>query len=135
MLISRFVTLFLIPLGFLFSYLHFLPISLVDSIAGMALGYGSLFLASKLFYWMTGKEGIGQGDLELLAFIGSFLGLAGCWITLFLGAIIGSIIGVTYITISGKSKELQIPFGPFLALGAILYVLFQEKLILLLFKI
>lgn len=133
MLISRYVTVFLIPLGLLFSSTDLLPITLTSSIAGIVLGYGSLFLASKTFFFLTKKEGIGQGDLELLAFIGSFVGFAGCWVTLFLGAVIGSIFGITYITLTGKSREVRIPFGPFLALGAILYVLFREQLLFYIF--
>lgn len=133
MLISRYATVFLIPLGFLFAATGFLPISLASSIAGTLLGYGSLYVTSKLFFLIAGKEGIGQGDLELLAFIGSFLGLAGCWVSLFLGAIIGSICGIIYIVLSGKSKEMRIPFGPFLAFGAILYALFHERLLFFLF--
>jgi len=133
MLISRYVTVFLIPLGMFFAAFGFLPITLLSSIFGAVLGYGSLWAASKLFYLLTGKEGIGQGDLELLAFIGSFIGAAGCWVSLFLGAIIGSVFGLIYITCSGKSKEVRIPFGPFLAFGAILYVLFQNQLLFFLF--
>lgn len=133
MLISRFVTIFLIPLGLLFAWLGLLPISVLDSAAGTVLGYGSLYIVSKTFFWLTKKEGIGQGDLELLAFIGSFVGFIGCWVSLFLGAIIGSICGVLYITLAGESREIRIPFGPFLALGAMIHVLFQEKLLFLIF--
>lgn len=133
MLISRFVTIFLIPVAFLCAWMHWLPITLVNSIAGTILGYGTLFIASKIFLWLTDKEGIGQGDLELLAFVGSFVGIAGCWISLFLGALIGSIVGVMYITLFNKSREIRIPFGPFIALGAIIYVLFQERLLFFLF--
>jgi len=133
MLISRYVTVFLIPLGMAFAAFGFLPINLANSIAGTLLGYGSLYTVSKVFFRLTGKEGIGQGDLELLAFVGSFIGFAGCWVSLFLGAIIGSISGIAYIILLGKSKEMRIPFGPFLALGAILYVLFQEQLLFFLF--
>lgn len=129
MLISRYVTIFLIPVGFLFSFLGLLPITLLNSIAGTILGYGSLYLTSKTFFWLTGKEGIGQGDLELLAFVGSFVGFAGCWVSLFIGAILGSISGILYITLFNKSKDIRIPFGPFLSIGAIIYVLFQEKLL------
>lgn len=131
MLISRFVTLFLIPLGVLFAWSGLLPITVVDSIAGALLGYGFLYTVSKIFFWLTGKEGIGQGDLELLAFIGSFVGFVGCWVTLFIGAIIGSIVGTLYITLSGSSRAIKIPFGPFLAFGAMMYILFQEKLLTL----
>jgi leader peptidase (prepilin peptidase) / N-methyltransferase len=134
MLISRFVTLFLIPLALLFAWMHWLPISFLQSVIGTVMGYGVLWLASKLFLLITDKEGIGQGDLELLAFIGSFVGVAGCWFSLFLGALIGSILGVFYITIYNKSKEIRIPFGPFLALGAMVYVLFQEHVLYFIFR-
>jgi len=133
MLISRFVTLFLIPFGLFFAKIGFLPIDFLDSLFGILLGYGLLFIASTLFYWITKKEGMGQGDLELLAFIGSFIGVTGCWITLFLGALFGSLFGITYITLSGKSNQVRIPFGPFLSIAAMLYVLLQEKLFTLLF--
>ncbi len=135
MLISRFVTIFLIPLGFLFAFFGFLPISLGSSIAGTILGYGTLYTASRLFYWATGKEGVGQGDLELLAFIGSFVGFVGCWVTLFLGAIIGSVLGVLYITLFCENRDVRIPFGPFLAVAAIIHVLLKEKLILFIFGV
>lgn len=133
MLISRFVTIFLIPLAFVCAWMNWLPITLFNSIVGTIMGYGILFVASKLFLWLTNKEGIGQGDLELLAFIGSFVGLVGCWFSLFLGALIGSVLGVLYITIYNQSREVRIPFGPFLALGAIIYVLFQERLLFFIF--
>jgi len=131
MLLSRFVTLFLVPLGLLFSWLHLLPIGLIDSALGILLGYGFLFILSKLFYLLTKRDGLGQGDLELLAFIGSFLGIVGCWISLFLGSILGSIVGILYISIKKQPKTVKIPFGPFLAFGAICFVLFGDKLKLL----
>ncbi|MFC1842981.1 prepilin peptidase [Candidatus Dependentiae bacterium] len=128
MLISRFATIFLIPLGFLFSFLGLLPINLLSSLLGALLGYGFLFGVSKIFKYLTGKQGIGQGDLELLAFIGSFLGIIGCWISLFLGSIIGSLFGIIYIAITKKSKAVKMPFGHFLSIGAILFVLFGKYL-------
>ena len=128
MLISRFVTIFLIPLGLIFSATGLLPISLLNSISGTLLGYSVLWVVSKVFHYYAKKEGIGQGDLELLAFIGSFLGLAGCWISLFLGSIIGSIFGLLYIAITNQSKSVKMPFGHFLAIGAILFVLFSNYL-------
>jgi len=135
MLISRFTTLFLIPLGFLFSATGLLPISLKNSLFGALLGYGFLLLVSKIFQYLTGKQGIGQGDLELLAFIGSFLGIAGCWISLFLGSIIGSIIGLIYMKIKGKTKHIKMPFGHFLAIGAMAFVFFETHLMRLILGI
>lgn len=122
MLISRFVTIYLMPLGWIFSFCNLLPITIGTSILGTIIGYAILFGIGKIFYLVTHKEGIGQGDLELLAFIGSFLGVMGCWVTLFIGSVVGSILAFAYMIITRNSKATKIPFGPFLALGAIAYV-------------
>jgi len=127
MLISRFVSLFLVPFGLLFSWLQLLPITFTDSLLGTILGYGFLFMVSKIFYFFTKKEGIGQGDLELLGFIGSFLGVAGCWVSLFIGSVLGSLVGLLYLQLS-KQKSVKIPFGPFLAIGSMSFVLFDTTI-------
>jgi leader peptidase (prepilin peptidase)/N-methyltransferase len=129
MLISRYVTLFLVPLGFLLSTLGLLPISLADSLAGAFGGYALLWGTAKLFFLFTRKEGIGQGDVELLAFIGSFTGFAGAWLSLLLGSLAGSLLGITYIAITHSGRNAKIPFGPFLALGAICYIFLREPLL------
>ena len=127
MLISRLTTIFLIPLAFIFSYFQLLPISVTKSLLGIILGYGFLFIISQLFYLLRKKKGMGEGDLELLALIGAFLGPAGCWISLFLGSILGSVYGLIYM-IKTKNRSAIIPFGHFLAFGAISYVLFGQYL-------
>jgi len=129
MLISRFTTLFLIPLGLLFSAIGLLPITILNSLFGAIIGYSFLHVVSYVFFYVTGKQGIGQGDLELLAFIGSFVGVAGCWISLFLGSIIGSVFGLLYLAITKQKKSVKMPFGHFLAIGAILFVLFEKYLV------
>jgi leader peptidase (prepilin peptidase)/N-methyltransferase len=130
MLISRYVTLFLIPLGFILSWFELLPISLPQSIFGALAGYGLLKAIAHLFYRSTGKEGLGQGDMDLLAFIGSFTGIYGCWISLLLASIIGSLIGILYLALTKQSTQhTRIPFGPFLALGAMSFVLFKPWLL------
>lgn len=126
MLISRFVTLFLIPLGFAASACGLLDLTLFESILGACVGWMLLYLIDKFFFMLTKKNGLGQGDIDLLAFIGSFLGIYGCWVTLLLSSLIGSIIGGMYMFITGASKTLKIPYGPFLALGAIIFVLFKS---------
>jgi leader peptidase (prepilin peptidase)/N-methyltransferase len=134
MLMSRFVTIFLLPIAFLLASLKLLPITLTESIIGALLGYTFLFIVARVFSFFTGKDGIGQGDLELLAFIGSFLGIIGCWISLFIGSLIGSISGIIYIILFGKKHTIKLPFGPFLACGAISYTLFHRILIAFLFN-
>ncbi len=131
MLLSRFVTLFLVPTGFLLSAAGYLPLSLVESVLGALFGYFLLWGIARIFYLITGKEGLGQGDAELLAFIGSYLGIIGCWMTLLLGSITGSIAGIIYLLATGSKK---IPFGPFLGLGAMTYALLKTALLQLLFS-
>lgn len=128
MLVSRLVTLFLIPFGFLFSYLNMLPISLFESIIGSLLGGGFLYIIATLFKWITKKDGLGQGDIELLAFIGAFLGPISCWMSLFLGSLVGSIVGIMSMVATGAKSSYKIPFGPFLASGAISTVLLHQLL-------
>ena len=132
MLISRFVTLFLIPLALFFSLINLLPISIYESILGTVVGYSFLFIIRSLFNVLTGKEGIGQGDLDLIAFIGSFTGIIGCWISLLAGSIAGSFIGLGYLLLYQPQEPIKIPFGPFLAAGAISFILLQQSFMKLL---
>ncbi|MDR3647427.1 MAG: prepilin peptidase [Candidatus Babeliales bacterium] len=135
MLISRFVTLFLIPSAFIFSILDLLPISLMQVLFGIIFGYFLLFVISKIFLLLTKKEGIGQGDIELLALIGAFTGIIGCWISLLIGSILGSFFGLFLILFKKLNFQTRIPFGPFLALGSIIYVLYQDLILYLIFGI
>lgn len=130
MLISAYATLFLIPVGCILSCIDMLPITLLESIVGALAGYGILYAIAHIFYRCTKKEGLGQGDMDLLALIGAFTGIYGCWITLLLASITGSLIGVIYLLIAKKSAAHErIPFGPFLAIGAMSFVLGQSWLL------
>lgn len=122
------MTLGIIPIGLLASLCGALPITLTHSILGIILGYSILWLIRALYYLIKKIEGMGEGDLELLAAIGAFIGPFGAWTTLLLGSIMGSLVGILVILITKKSQQLKIPFGPFLALGAIFYVLFQQDI-------
>lgn len=126
MLISRMVTVYLIPLGLLFSWLKFLPITPVESMLGSIIGYLILYLTAASFKYFMKKEGMGQGDLDLLAFIGAFVGPIGCWLTLLIASLVGSVVGMGYLTLSKQGRLAKIPFGPFLALGAMIYVLWGQ---------
>ena len=132
LLISRFVSLFLIPLGIALSFFQLLPISVFQSTAGTFIGYFFLYLFSKLFQWFTEKEGMGSGDFELLAFIGSFTGITGCWVSLVVGSILGSLFGLLQLFLGKVNRTTKIPFGPFLAISAIIFVLFQKTILKLL---
>lgn len=130
LLISRYMTWFLVPVGILLAAFHSLPLSMIESICGTIFGYGILWLIVRLFYRWRKIEGLGQGDLDLMAFIGSFTGILGVWITLLIGSCIGSLIGVLFL-IKAKQRFVKIPFGPWLSMGTIIYVFFQKSIMLL----
>lgn len=72
---------------------------------------------------------MGEGDSELLAFIGAFIGISGWWISLIVGSLMGSLYGLAFLGITGQKKSAKIPFGPFLAFGALAYVFFEQQLL------
>lgn len=124
MLISRFMTLYLVPVGVTLSYCNMLPLSGLTSIASAFGGWAMLSFFAYAFRIITKKDGVGQGDIDLIAFIGAFTGPLGIWASLLIGSITGSIIGGGYLIITKQSKTARIPFGPFLAFGAMLFILF-----------
>lgn len=128
MLISEYMTLYLAPLNFLFAVFHMLPISLSESVVGALCGYAFLYGISAIASRFLGKQAVGEGDFDLLALIGSCTGIIGCWLSLTIGALLGSIIGGAYLILSGKSYKNPLPFGPFLAAGAIIYIIFENAL-------
>lgn len=129
MLISRYASLYLIPCGIVLSSLHLLPISITQAAFGALTAYFFLQLITFLFFLCTKKIGMGQGDSELLAFIGSFIGMSGWWISLIVGSLLGSLFGLVYMLYTRQKHSVKIPFGPFLAFGAIIYVFFEKQLL------
>jgi leader peptidase (prepilin peptidase)/N-methyltransferase len=104
-------------------------VPLLDSVVGVLLGGGLLYLVAVGYHAWTGREGMGGGDIKLLAMIGAFLGWRGVLVTLLLGSFTGAILGIVLIAARGADSRLPIPFGPFLALGAVCALFFGEALI------
>jgi leader peptidase (prepilin peptidase)/N-methyltransferase len=96
---------------------------------GAALGGAVLAAVAYGYYWLTGREGMGGGDVKLLAMIGAFLGWKAVPVTLLLASLTGSIIGVSLMLLRGASTRLAIPFGPFLAAGAVCALFFGDALV------
>lgn len=116
-----------IPLGFLASFL--IPdITYQESFIGIVAGGSILLIVAVVYKFFTNKEGMGGGDVKLLAMIGAFLGWKGVLFTIFSGSLIGSVTGVMLMIIQGKDSKSAIPFGPFLATGALLYLFFGESI-------
>jgi leader peptidase (prepilin peptidase)/N-methyltransferase len=101
-----------------------LPITPLDSLLGLLLG-GTLFYLIALF----SRGGMGGGDIKLIAMIGAFLGWQGALFTTFIGALLGSLVGMTLMLLGRKGRKDKVPFGPFLSGAAILFILWGEELI------
>jgi len=104
-------------------------LTLLDSLKGILVGGGSLFLVAKLYQWLFKREGMGGGDVKLLAMIGAFLGWKAVILTIFLSSLVGSIIGIVVIVSKGKDFKYAIPFGPFLSFGAVIALFYQNEII------
>ena len=113
--------------GFAFSF--WIGVGWKDSLFGILLGGGSL-LAVALGYWLlTRREGMGMGDVKLLAAIGAFLGWRAVLFTVFAASLSGSVAGIVVMRMKGADGKFEVPFGPFLALGAALYLFWGEAVI------
>ncbi|MCF7900173.1 A24 family peptidase [Candidatus Babeliales bacterium] len=131
-LISRFVTLFLVPFVWIAGYFNYLPLSFEQSLIGSFLGFFILWTVSQVAFYITKQEGMGQGDIDLLCFIGSFLGPIGMWYTLMIGALLGSSFGIACVCVHGKkARSIPLAFGSFLAIGACLILFIMYDIIFL----
>lgn len=96
-----------------------LPQGFWSSFIGFLLGGGLFYLIADLSHRILKQEGMGGGDIKLIAMIGAFLGWQSVLLTIFIGALLGSLVGLFLILVSGKGRKYPIPFGPFLSLGAL----------------
>jgi leader peptidase (prepilin peptidase) / N-methyltransferase len=103
-------------------------ITFLNSVFGTLLGGGSLFLVATVYQWLFKREGMGGGDVKLLAMIGAFLGWKAVILTIFLSSLIGSVTGIALILVKGKDFKYAIPFGPFLSVGAVISLFYGESL-------
>ena len=91
----------------------------LEAALGALLGAGGLYLLAFTYEKIAGQEGMGLGDVKMLGMIGALLGPAGVVVTVLLGSISGSIVGIGLILTRGGDGKTRLPFGVFLALGAI----------------
>jgi len=104
-------------------------ITFVESLLGALLGGGSLLLVAGFYYLLTKQEGMGLGDVKLLAMMGAFLGWQSILFIIMIGSITGAAIGVAAMVIKKKDRKYAIPFGPFLSLGAVAYLFYGQEII------
>jgi leader peptidase (prepilin peptidase) / N-methyltransferase len=106
-----------IVIGFALSL--FLPPGWIASLIGLLAGGGLLFAIAEAWYRLRDIEGLGMGDVKMLAMIGAFLGWKLMLVTLVLSSFAGSVIGVGVIALGRGGMKSALPFGTFLAVGAL----------------
>lgn len=125
-LLPNAITLPGIGIGLLFSW-HFGYG--VDAIIGAAAGYGFFWAVAKAFYFITGKEGIGQGDFKLLAMLGAFMGWQALPFVVLLSSVTGAILGSVVLILQNKGIRQEIPYGPYLALAGVIWFFFDAPIL------
>jgi leader peptidase (prepilin peptidase)/N-methyltransferase len=118
-----------IVLGFAVSLLPMSSLSWIDSLIGIAAGGGFLLLVGIAFEKLTGREGMGMGDVKMLAMIGAWMGWRSLLFVVLLSSLTGSLIGGALLALSRQGVKTRIPFGPFLALGSLIYLFFGQELV------
>lgn len=128
MLISRFVSLYLAPTGIILSFFNLLPIHWTESLIACIVGYLFFYGINKIFFLIKKQDGLGQGDIDLMALIGAYTGLLGIWFAILFGSIIG-MFAALYIAIHKKTSYSCLPFGPSLALATIIFILCKAQIL------
>jgi len=103
-------------------------IGIVNSILGGLIGFLSLYIPSLAYKIIKKREGMGEGDMYLMAMSGAFLGIKSILPIMILSSFVGAVLGLILIKIM-KDSSFPIPFGPFIAFGSIFYLFFGEKLL------
>ncbi len=114
--------------GFGFSLLPKAPVSVLESALGILLGGGSLYLVGLLYRWTRKQEGMGGGDIKLLAMIGAWMGWKSLPLILLISSLTGTLIGGGCLLLARRRLNEAIPFGPFLVLGSLLCLFFQGEI-------
>ncbi|PXX17130.1 type 4 prepilin peptidase 1 [Nitrosomonas ureae] len=99
-----------------------------SAVIGAAVGYLSLWSIYWCFKLITGKEGMGFGDFKLLSAIGAWLGWSMLPLVILFSSLVGAIVGIGMIVAAKLNKNIPIPFGPYLAGGALIALFWGEKL-------
>jgi leader peptidase (prepilin peptidase) / N-methyltransferase len=104
-------------------------IALAASLLGMIVGGGLLWGVAEAYLRLRGIEGMGFGDVKMMAMVGAFLGAPLVLLTIMLGSLLGSVIGLAFIRFASKTREYELPFGTFLSFAGIISVLYGQNII------
>ena len=102
-----------------------------SSILGLGGAIIGLFTGGVLFYVIAvlSKGGMGGGDIKMMAMVGSFMGWKSVLLTTFAGSLLGSCVGIFLMVVKGKGRKTKVPFGPFLAAGALISLFYGQEIL------
>ena len=126
-ILPNIITLPGIAIGFACSV--FLPPGWRDSLIGILVGGAIPLIIAEAYVRLRGVEGLGMGDVKMLGMVGAFLGWKGAVLTLLLGSLAGSIVGVGLIAARAGSLQRKLPFGTFLAIAAAIAAVYGDPLV------
>jgi leader peptidase (prepilin peptidase)/N-methyltransferase len=101
----------------------------LSALIGILAGGGFLYAVAWIYERVTGVDGMGGGDIKLLAMIGAFLGWPSIPFTIFFASLLGSFVGVGVMLATGGGRRLALPFAPFLCFGATVHLFFGRQLV------
>ncbi len=124
------ITLSGIPIGLIAGSLILIDPFFRTSMLGFKNSFTGLVSGGGLFYLIAvlSRGGMGGGDIKMMAMTGAFLGWKAVLLTTFSASLIGSIAGIILIVFKGKGRKTKIPFGPFLAVGALIALFFGQEI-------
>lgn len=117
-----------IILGFLFSFVNS-SVHWQESLIGLLLGGGILYAVALFYYLVRKQEGMGGGDIKLLAMLGAFLGWKSIPFIIFSSSLAGSLFGIILLIKNRTGGSTRFPFGPFLAVSGLVFLLFKKDII------
>lgn len=129
------ITLTGIPIGLIAGsfllpdpFSRFLLLGIENSLIGMLTGFGFFYLLAFAGSTIFKKEALGGGDIKMMAMIGAVMGWKAVLLTTFLGSSAGAVFGILLMIFKGKDRMTKIPFGPFLALGAVATLFYAQEM-------
>jgi leader peptidase (prepilin peptidase)/N-methyltransferase len=130
-IIPDLITLPGIPIFFL-AAIFLVKIPWMEALIGLLIGGGVLFAIAFVYELLTKREGMGGGDIKLLAMIGGFLGWKSLIFVLLFSSFSGAIVGLTAMIIKKQDMKYAVPFGPFLSAAAVAYLFLGDSFMRLL---
>lgn len=116
-----------IVLGFAFSFIN-PSVYWLDSLIGFIVGGGFLYAIAWAYYLLRKQEGMGGGDIKLLAMLGAWLGYQSLLFIVFFSSLSGAIIGIIVLKMQKNDSNTRIPFGPFLSIAALVYLFWSIEI-------